>query len=300
MKRMIVRVILACACVPLIAQEYAPVRVTEYKGAVYRAQNYAFHKTIDITNQLAAYRISLSNTKAIGKVAPETRLVLSAGNYGFCPLINFFKISINGIMMREISPNKEDFRIWQDGRLAGCEMTFNYDGAKVQLRLYLRPDSPVLWGGLQPAKNTLEPINKISCEICAIPSYLGKDEKKSTIFNNSNGVYARMAVTPVNTFKQNPKQIPLMEKDSYVILQDANFDGSSADKGDGPVMVILDDYSAIQKATVRISDSWTSTVNVDLKKDFKKFDFGLWQQKPRISNADFAKKLQAEKNAFTR
>ncbi|MPN31818.1 hypothetical protein SDC9_179293 [bioreactor metagenome] len=141
----------------------------------------------------------------------------------------------------------------------------------------------------------MEPVEKAEAEFCLIPSKLAMDGKK-VIWN---GGYERMAVTPARTIEQNPKRIALSPADAYLVIQDKKFDGSGPDKGQGPCLILLD-YAAVQKASLRVNDDWTSAVYLTLKPDFKEFKFGLWQQEPPISNANFAKKLETEKSAFTR
>lgn len=62
-------------------------------------------------------------------------------------------------------------------------------------------------------------------------------------------------------------------------------------------MIILD-HSAIKDAKLELRNEWTTALDLELKPDFKEFDFGLWQQKPVISNKAFAEKLKKEKRAF--
>jgi len=279
----------------LSAADFTPVKAEVKEVHVYRPEQYSLRQGALLSNQLTRYALTLTQTKSNGTKAPETAFTLSAGKFGFSPLVGFFKLKVNGIDMQKLSPKAEDLTVWRDGNLAGCELKLNYDGAKFILRLYLKERSPVLWGTLLPAKDSVEPVEKAEAEFWLIPSRLAMDGKK-VIWN---GGYERMAVTPARTIEQNPKRIALSPDDAYLVIQDKKFDGSAPDKGQGPCLILLD-YGTVQNAELRVNDDWTSAVYLPLKPDFKEFKFGLWQQEPPISNADFAKKLEAEKAAFTR
>ena len=98
---------------------------------------------------------------------------------------------------------------------------------------------------------------------------------------------------------QRQKIWELTPQDAYLVLQDKKFDGSSAEKGNGPVMILLN-HENIRQAKLSLRNSWTTTLSIVLKPGFKNFEFGLWQQETRISNAAFAEKLKKEKAAFSR
>ncbi|OQA85394.1 MAG: hypothetical protein BWY31_01916 [Lentisphaerae bacterium ADurb.Bin242] len=294
-RKHIVLLILAALSAPLPAADFTPVKTEVKQVHVYRPEQYSLRQGALLSNQLTRYALTLTQTKSDGTKAPQTAWTLDAGKFGFSPLVGFFKLKVNGIEMNKLSPKAEDLTVWRDGQLAGCELKLNYDGAKLILRFYLRPDSPVLWGVLLPAQDSVEPTQKAEVEISLIPSKLAMDGKK-VIWN---GGYERMAVTPARTIEQNPKRIALTPADAYLVIQDKKFDGSTPDNGQGPCLILLD-YDAVQNAALRVNDDWTSGVSLTLKPDFKEFKFGLWQQEPRISNADFAKKLETEKTAFTR
>ena len=60
------------------------------------------------------------------------------------------------------------------------------------------------------------------------------------------------------------------------------------------------DHSAVLEAKANICSNWTAWIELKLNPAFKEHKFAFWQQRPRISNDDFAKKLKAEKSAFKR
>lgn len=279
----------------LAAADFTPVKSEVKQVHVYQPEQYSLRQGGIIFNQLARYSLTLTQTKSDGAKAPRMAYTLDAGKFGFSPLVSFFKLNVNGIDMDKLSPKAEDLTVWQEKNLSGCDLKLNYDGAKFILRFYMRPDSPVLWGTLLPAKDSVEPAEKIELEFCLIPSKLAMNGK-NVIWN---GGYERMAVTPARTIEQNPQRAALTPADTHLVIQDKKFDASTPENGQGPCMILLD-YGAVQKASLRVNDDWTSAVYLTLKPDFKEFKFALWQQEPRISNADFARKLEAEKAAFTR
>ena len=283
------------ALLPLFAAENVPAVSKVGKTSVYQPQKYAFAQKADIYNAQNKYGFTIVQSKPAGGNPPRTQFRLAAGQTGFCPLVNFLKITVNGIPNTVIDPKVMDFVPWKEKNLAGCEAKFNFDGAKVILRFWMRPDSPVLWGSLRPAPDTLEEIKSAQVSFSAIVSKLAKENKK-VLWTK---VYEREAVTPARTLAQRQKIWELAPQDSYLVLQDKKFDGSSAEKGDGPVMILLD-HESIDNAKLLLRSNWTTTLAIALKPGFKNFEFGLWQQETRISNAAFAEKLKAEKAAFTR
>ena len=284
-----------CLVLSLSAAENTPVGVKVGKTHVYQPQKYAFARAATIHNAQNKYSFIIVQSKPAGEKPPRTQFRLSAGQFGFCPLVNFLKITVNGISYADITPKTEDFVPWQEKDLAGCEAKFNFDGAKVILRFWMRPDSPVLWGSLRPAPDSLEEIKSAQVSFSAIVSMLAKENKK-VLWTK---VYEREAVTPARTLAQRQKIWELTPEDTYLVLQDKKFDGSSAEKGDGPVMILLD-YESIDNAKLLLRSNWTTTLSIVLKPGFKNFKFGLWQQETRISNAAFAEKLKKEKAAFSR
>jgi len=284
-----------CLVLSLSAAENTPVGVKVGKTHVYQPQKYAFARAATIHNAQNKYSFIIVQSKPAGEKPPRTQFRLSAGQFGFCPLVNFLKITVNGISYADITPKTEDFVPWQEKKLAGCEAKFNFDGAKLILRFWMRPDSPVLWGSLRPAPDSLEEIRSAQVSFTAIVSMLAKENKK-VLWTK---VYEREAVTPARTLAQRQKIWELTPQDTYLVLQDKKFDGSSAEKGDGPVMILLDHW-CINQAKLVLRSNWTTTLSIALKPGFRIFEFGLWQQETRISNAAFAEKLKKEKAAFAR
>lgn len=286
--------ILGVCTLILCAGEYAPARTTVKKARVYQQEKYALSEQAAMANALNQYTFTLVQSKPSGNTPPRTQFWLSAEHFGFSPLVNFLKINVNGIPNANLSPAAKDLTLWQEKNLSGCETKLNFDGVKLILRLYMRPDSPVLWGSIRPDSNSLEPLKSMTVTFTALVSTLVRDDKKTPIWG---GVYQRMAITPKRTLEQRRNVWELAPEENSVILQDKKFDGSSADKGQGPVLILLS-YDGVAKAELALRDEWITSLNIVLNPDFKVFRFGLWQRKNAISNQDFLALFEKEKDAF--
>lgn len=275
------------------ATTFAQVRSSVQKATVYKQERYSVRRSAAINNPLNNYMFTLLQTKPMDGKAPSTQLWLVAHHFGFSPLINFLNITVNGYNNSVIIPREKNLTAWNENGKAGIDLKLNFDGAKVIIRLYMRENSPVLWGKIMPAKDSIVPIKSIKLHFSAVVSILAKVNKRIAW----NKVYDRVAITPARTLKQQNKLQKLTPADTCLVLQDNKYDGSGPGKGQGPVMIILD-HKAVKTANLEMRNSWTTRLYIELKPDFKEFDFGLWQQKPVISNKAFAEKLKKEKAAF--
>ena len=276
------------------ATTFAQVSSAVKPSVVYRPERYSIRQGATINNPQNSYRFTLIQTKPDNNNGPRTQFWLAAEHFGFCALTNFLNMTVNGYNNSEISPKASDLTAWQEKDKAGMDLKLNFDGTRLTLRLYMRDDSPVLWGKIiADKKSSIEPIKTIRVRFSAIISILAKVNKKVAFWN----VYERMAITPARTLTQQKKAWQLTPADTYLVLQDNKFDGSGEGKGQGPVMMILD-YKAVKNAKLELDNRWTTCVDLELKPDFTEFEFGLWQQKSAISNKAFAEKLKKEKAAF--
>ncbi|MBR2427177.1 MAG: hypothetical protein IKB16_10620 [Lentisphaeria bacterium] len=287
--------VLALSCAAVMLSAAVPASSTKSKAVVYKPERYAFAQKTDIFNGMNRYTFTVVQSKPMGTTAPRTQYWLAAPKFGFSALVNFFRMTVNGISYADLTPKDSDMTLWKEGTSAGCELKMNFDGAKFILRLYMREDSPVLWGSIRPAKDSVEDVETAEIQFAALVSMLAKNANKKNIWSKG---YERMAITPARTLTQRQQAYVLTPADTSLVLQDKKYDGSAADKGEGPVMIILD-HTGVAKADLYLRDEWTTTLRLKLKKDFKEFRFGLWQPTTRVSNADLAKKLKADKAQFT-
>lgn len=290
--------IAALALVSAAAFAQAPVKAEVKNVNVYQPHLYSVARGAVISNQHNRYTIVMKLSKPTDKKPTELKISLDGGTFGFCALVNFMQIKANGIPMSKLMVKAEDMQPWSDGKNAGAVIKLNFDGSKFDLIFYMRPDSPVLWGTLKQSADTIEEPESISIQHSCIPSHLAKDGKKVIWVG---GPYDRQLVTNKRTIGQHPKRkAVLLEKDeTSLIFRDATFDGSSDDKGRGPVWMYLN-HAEIVEAKAFVCSNWTTWLELKLKPDFKEHKFAFWQQNPRISNDDFDKKLKSEKSAFKR
>ena len=282
----------------VFAQETASVRADVKQMHVYMPQSWAVRQGAMISNKLNAYEVILAMTKTNGKKPAETGIRIWAGDYGFCPLTQSFQLEVNGIPLKKLNVKASNVQPWKEGKNTGLKIALNFDGCKMDVIFYMRPDSPVLWGMVKPAADTLEEAEKVTLTFTCIPSTLAR-KNKVPVWGGPE--YAREVVATTKTYPAHAKVYPLNKADTEYIFRDAKFDGSAQDKskGQGPVWLQIDQTNVL-KGVLRSTNEWTNWLRVELNPKMKDFKFGMWQQKAVISNADFDKKLKAEKAAFTR
>lgn len=289
---------LALVCAVSFAKEFAPVNVSVKKAVVYKPERFSVARSATISNQFNRYDIVLTLSKPSDKKPTEMKIGFNAGKFGFGSLVNFMKIKANGIDMSKLMAKDDDLQEWKEGNRAGAVIKLNFDGSKFDVIFYMRPDSPVLWCTLKPAADTIEEPENISIVHSCIPSMLAMNGKK-VIWTGAP--YKREFVTNTRTLGMEPKRkgVLLTKEETSLTFRDATFDGSTADKGQGPVWMYLN-HSAVRTAKIFNISNWTAWLELTLDPALKEHKFGFWQQNPRISNADFEKKLINEKAAFTR
>jgi len=257
----------------------------------------SLRENLSVSNDLNLYTVTVAQWKAKSNQAPQTQFWLFEPRDfgGFSrPIMDFVRLEVNGIREIKLQPKKEDMKPWKDGDRAGFEVTLNFDGAKVLARWFMRPDSPVLWCTLKPAEGSVEPIKDMTLWINVIPSKLAKDDKGGVIWE---GGYARQAVTPARKIEQGPNPVDLADTDSYLIMQDAKFEGGSEEKGGGP-SIIIPGKSDAAKGSLNLRDGWLVDVKFVFSPDFKEYTFGLWQQKNPVTNAAVAEMVSKNPEQF--
>ena len=109
----------------------------------------------------------------------------------------------------------------------------------------------------------------------AIPSYLDAPKGKSRFYD-----YNREVVTARGTFKRPSKgrnPYPISNEDKYYIFQDADYDGSSEDKGFGPCQ-FTPSFDAVKDGKIKVSDYWISSVELDIDPS-KTFRFMIYENR---------------------
>lgn len=271
----------------------SPVQVQQGPARVYRPQRYSLREGVTIANKYCTYPLQFTLTKPVNERGEVFAMnLVGKKNCNFVG--GFFSLTVNGYKMSELDFTKEKITRWQDGDCSGMELKLNFDGAKFTLRLFMRPDSPVLWGSLIYDKNSIDPIRKATIDIQALPSML-KIVNRKVLFSNA---YTRELVTPAKKYSHNNKWVNLTPADTSFIFQDGELDGSAESKGSGPCWFWIDQTN-LARSQAFVRDSWKIFLKFDLKKDCQVVNFGLWHPAARISNTEMAEKLKKEPAAFT-
>jgi len=152
LKHTAIAILAVTAFIPVAAQEQVKAEIG--KGSAYQPETYSMMLKLPISNTHNAYNLFLGTKKP-----PQAIFSIDNGKRAsFTSLVTWLKIKVNGIDFRKLPIKKEDVKLWQDKEKRGFELALNFDGAKMLLRLYMRPGSGVLWGELLPAQDTLEPV----------------------------------------------------------------------------------------------------------------------------------------------
>lgn len=240
-----------------------------------------------ISNSHHSYLLSMGASRNTnGKAAPQF-MINNPGKQAVPRGIG--GLVVNGISYRNINYNRGDMKLWEDkaAGLAGCEGTLNFDGAKVNLRFYMRKDSPMMFVRLTPSKDSVEPIKRISFEQYVCP-YLTRDAK----IRWDEKSYKRVAVTQkrtLNTPTGYGKSHLLTPEETEIKLFDSEYG-----KNPGYITFVRDEN--VLKASVALASY--QTVAVQLKPDFKEFTMAYWGHQKIISNAEMEKIIKANPKGF--
>ena len=259
---------------------------------VYKPETYAVRKSIRVHNSHGFFEVRALLSKPDAKLQQTRKLQLDCGQYGFSAHVDFLTLTVNGIHDRKLLLKPEDMTPWQEGNKKGGSLLYNFDGAKIRVIYYMRPDSPVLWFRVVPEKS-ITPYKNIKLRIGYLVSNILKKNGK-VVWNNG---YQRKAQTAVRTMEQAPQHQALNTNDKYLILYDMINDGSAKDKGQGPCLIVLGN-TPVKSAKLGLTDNWASEMIVELNPDFKEYTIGLWQARKGISNLKFFEKFKKEAAAF--
>lgn len=236
-------------------------------------------------------KLTLANAKAsytqlfgaIGGRGENFRTLQSAivapGDSGFFSYSNWLDGSVNGIPFADVQLGSANLRDFASGNKRGFEYALNFNGAKVWLRLFMSPKSPILWGELETDPASPVPITNATLRLNGIPSKLIRDRRKETM------PYARQLRTNTRVIslpedaKQAKMTFDLEVEDVFFLAQDANFDGSAEDRGVGPCLMLVDMRKVAKATTTLGKDKRDIDVSCTLKPDFGKVRFGIWEDR---------------------
>ncbi len=255
---------------------------------VWGVERLAFRRHVEMAGPHNFFRLDLVQWQAEKNRMPAIHFWLHEprgyGNFSR-PLGEFFQFTVNGIPEKGLHLTEQSVRLDQmpDGS-GGCEVLLNYDGARFSLRWYMHPDSALMHCRIRPLADSLSPVQSARVTLKFVPSTLRKNSENKVLYDNA---YARQAVTALRVLEQNAQPQLLEAADQYLILQDLILDGSGGeDKGAGPCFLRLD-FTPVQKALLKMTNSWIGSLEIDLKADFQEFHFALWQHKNVFSNQQF-------------
>ncbi|MBR2425736.1 MAG: hypothetical protein IKB16_03245 [Lentisphaeria bacterium] len=283
-----------------------PVNTELKKGAMYRPDTKLFWRNMSYSNGLGRYTMALSISKPVGNKPQQASFGFTGGGFGFCDKARAFDLTVNGISIRKLNFQEKDFSLWSEGDQKGVEVKMNFDGAKIVTRFYMRPDSPILWGKVYVANDTLEPVQRVKFSATCLPSILAKINGKVKFHN----VYQRKVKTPFKEYSASNTVQAVSAAENSFIFYDALYDGSpfqktkdkaaneKNDKGWGPCM-FLSDHKEAKKSRIHLRNDWTSTIDLEFGKEFKEYNFGYYNSPVRTKNDVFFKNVENNKNAFT-
>ena len=194
---------------------------------------------------------------------------------GFSNLLEAFLLTVNGLCLSELQEEDVTIRRFGDGESAGVEYLLSFDGVPVVLRFTMKPGSQLLHGRV-----IIAPGNEWSFRVSAVPS--GLDRGKKNVLDG----YDREIVTAQRVLKGRTGDHAVRREDGQFLFRDAVMDGSSAEKGWGPIW-FRPDFGPVESGSWMAESKWCAYVDLKMKKDAETFDFDLWQNiQKRVSNRE--------------
>lgn len=291
---------LAAAAVLTIhaAAQEPTAKLGKYRG--WGDRNLAFNSQAQLTCDKNFYNLNLLQSKPNKKGQTKTVFHLSAPrqqwNFGRAP-INFLSMRVNGISLSSLEPQAKHVTTWKKGDRAGVRYVLHFDGAKIFMDAAVKKGSPLLFLTFSQPEKQLEPIQKpVQIHFSAVVSRL-LTRKGVTIWD---GVYGRQAQSAARLITQQKAPVKLTPADKYLVLSDTILDGTGKGnaKGVGPCLIAFDLKDGIT-GTLKMPNSWITHIEFQLPPNFKEFKSAVFMQKNIICNAEFMKRFNAEKTAFT-
>lgn len=245
-----------------------------------------------IANPYATHVIAIQQTKNTDKSPSILAIHAADPNVAIGRHAGLFQLQVNGLSSRVLQISEERIQRWADEKsgAAGCEILLNFDGAKIRIRIFMIPNSPLLQLSLFPSPDSIEPINSIELSTHACIK-LNKDPQTRWMVE----AYAREVVTPKRVITES-KGVLLDSDENALVMRDRVDDGSDPDKGEGPGYLIFDP-SAISKAT--LTNGVYQQLVLNIKPDFQEVKLGFWRDKKRRSNAEFDEFRKANPELFS-
>lgn len=249
-----------------------------------------FRAGAEFGNSRGKWNVSLKNSRGHADKGRSFDFLMSNGKTaGFSGLISAMELTVNGISWRRLQLKPARVREFAAEGSRGVEAMFNFDGAPVRVRWSMRSGSPCLDCEVKPSAKGLTQVTNLEVRVAAIPSFLDCGHGKPTRFDK----YRRQLKTNGRLLgPERSRTFAIDEGERVFIFEDADYDGSSADKGLGPCAVVA---GTPVKGRISINDSWTT--NIYFTPDpSKAFRFSLVEYPERnIPNAEFEKTVLSMK-----
>lgn len=293
------RVLTLCTFAVIAALTAGPsVKLDKYRG--WGDNRLSFNEQMKVAGDKNYYDINLLQSKPDAKGNQKTFINLSAPsqmwNFGRAPS-EFLSMKVNGISLNKIQPTPGSVKPWTKNDLSGAEFTLNFDGTKILVNMFMKTGSPLLFLTFSQPEKQIVPIKgSFTIDFSLVVSRL-LVKNGTTIWS---GVYARQAQTESRLIKQQQAPIELSAADKYLIFSDEKLDGSGKgnEKGVGPCLLAFDLKDGI-KGTLYLRNYFHTKVTFTVPGSFKEFNCAILQHRAMISNAEFMKKFQADKNSYT-
>ena len=275
------------------------VKLDKYHG--WGDNKLSFNEQMKVAGDKNYYDINLLQSKPDKKGNQKTFITLSAPsqkwNFGRAPS-EFLFMKVNGISLNKIQPVPGSIKPWSKKDSAGAEFLLNFDGTKIIVNMFMKTGSPLLFLTFTQPEKQLVPIKgNFTINFNLVISRLLVNEKKITIWNN---VYNRQAKTESRLLKQQHAALDLTAADKYLIFSDEKLDGSGKgdEKGVGPCLLAFDLADGIT-GKLLMRNAYSTHVTFTVPGTFKEFRCAVLQHKAKISNDEFMKRFQADKNSYT-
>lgn len=260
----------------------------------------AVERMMTFSNSLNSYRIRL-RTLHVDPKHPWLSCALDFYNRrkcGFCLLAAWLSVRVNGIALGRIVLKPDDVRPYAAADRQGFDIAMNFDGAHLVLRLYMREDSPCLWGELLPQDFGSDRVREVEITLTACPSYVDPNGKQKGCCRFSD--YHRRIFTAARTLDEGSprKGVAVGPEDGWFVLGDAEYDGSEDGKGCGPCFATVD-FSGVGEAKARVTDAWISSLVISMKPGAERLGFGIWEcPGVRLSNDELCRRVRAGGSAY--
>lgn len=224
-------------------------------------------------NTYAIHLVS-EKAKSAGKAATYFTMTRPRRIWGFGQhaVTRFLGMEINDIPLSKIVVTDHTFKYADDGATAHL----NFDGTAIDVTMFMKETSPLLWFRIRSANEQLRPLRKFVLSLRCVIS--GRCEECPAA-----GGYARYAVTAARTLDATPQPQMLSEKDRYLVLADRNLDGSRQGRGYGANVIRLPDFDLLERAELSLDNTLETSLKMSVRPDFKELEFAILQTQGPLS-----------------